>query len=261
MSPTKGTNSNKLFKTSKNNELVIQYNFNNSKDKEDSNERYFESNEYQDNNIQINSNGKNQDGQNKLQFFSPQHHVTNTYDFFGSPEKDNQINKNKQIPINQEAQKTNNFNNYTINDDESKLQIKELIDMCPDIKNNDVSNLNETLSFIHNRSSLNNSNFNPTISNLFVSQKIANENIDFPSKKNNFDVALESFRKKNGKLTDNNKQNVVNLIQENNFLVKNNNKNNNNLSKISTKLSQNTVSNAQININDNEGNRSTININ
>ncbi len=108
LSPTKGANSNKLFKTTKNNELVIQYNFNNSKDKEDSNERYFESNDYQDNHVQIISNEKVNECQNKLQFFSPQHQGCNSNDFFDSPEKDSSSLKNKQIPNNQEAPKASN---------------------------------------------------------------------------------------------------------------------------------------------------------
>ncbi len=149
-----------------------------------------------------------------------------------------------------------------MNDYESKLQIKELIDMCPDIKNNENLNLNETLSFIQNRSSLNNSNINPTLSNLFVSQKFVNENIDFHNKKNNFDVALDSFRKKNGKLTEN--KQIVNNVQENNFFLKNsqnNTKNQQNLSKVTTKLPQYNNPIAQINLNEIDNFKSKININ
>jgi hypothetical protein len=146
-----------------------------------------------------------------------------------------------------------------MNDDESKLQIKELIEMCPDIKNNENLNLNETLSFIQNRSSLNNSTINPTISNLFVSQKLVNDNNDFQNKKNNFDVALDSFRKKNGKLTEN--KQFVNNAQENNFFLKssqNNNKNQQNLSKVTKKIQQNNFPIAQNNINETDSFKSTI---
>ena len=171
MSPS----NDKQLKVNKNMDLIIQYNF--DKNKDDSNERYYETNDNQDVNFHIKNNDKASNQPNN-KFTSPQNNykITNALNNEVSSSKRNNPNDIQSI--------------NTIIDDESKLQIKELLDLCPEKV---YENMNDSLSFI-NKSSMN-SYFNPNLSNI-LSGKIE-ENPEIRFKKYNNDNNVESFRKKN----------------------------------------------------------------